>query len=55
LILADRAAMKAPEIQASQQVDPTGISRYSKPAASAAWTTRSHNSGEPGTCASIRP
>jgi hypothetical protein len=32
----ERAAMKAPDIQASQHVEPTGISRYSKPAFSAA-------------------
>ena len=47
--------MNAPDIHASQQVEPTGIRRYSKPACSAACTTRSHNSGEPGICASIRP
>jgi hypothetical protein len=55
LILTERAAMKAPAIQASQQVEPTGINRYSKPACSAALTTRSQSSGEPGTSASIRP
>jgi hypothetical protein len=55
LIRRERAAMKAPVIQASQQVEPTGIKRYSKPACSAACTTRSHNSGEPATCASITP
>ncbi len=47
--------MNAPVIQASQQTEPTGISRYSKPAASAACTTRSHNSGDPGTWASGTP
>ena len=49
------AAMKAPVIQASQHTEPTGISRYSKPAFSAACTTRSHKSGDPGTWASGAP
>ncbi len=47
--------MNAPEIHASQQVEPTGISKYSKPAASAALTTRSHNSGDPATSAAATP
>ncbi|MGX1286678.1 hypothetical protein [Bradyrhizobium elkanii] len=47
--------MKAPVIQASQHTEPTGISRYSKPACSAAATTRSQSSGEPAICASISP
>jgi hypothetical protein len=32
----ERAAMNAPETHASQQVEPTGIKRYSNPACSAA-------------------
>ena len=48
-------AMNAPAIHASQHTEPTGISRYSKPAASAASTTRWQRSGEPATCASARP
>src|SRR4051812_5640989 len=54
-MLFERAAMNAPETQASQQVEPTGIKRYSNFAASAAATTRSHSSAEPATCADGTP
>src|SRR5215210_7333649 len=47
--------MNAPDIHASQQTEPTGISRYSNPAFSAACTTRSYSSIDPGTWASGTP
>src|SRR5215212_3203974 len=47
--------MNAPDIHASQQTDPTGISRYSNPAFSAACTTRSYSSTDPGNWASGTP
>jgi len=51
----ERATIMALEIHASQQAVCTGTSMYSKPAASAASTTRSNSGSEGATCALASP
>ena len=51
----ERATIMALEIQASQHAVCTGTSMYSKPAASAAATTRSNSGSDGATWALARP
>ena len=51
----ERATIMALEIHASQHAVCTGTSMYSKPAASAAATTRSNSGSDDATCALARP